>query len=918
MVIDPVLSNCGVESVHHTEYTNSTEADDHHYTDDHSTDDHSTDDHSSDDHHRLAVRYLLSAVVGAPVQASTYLARRLNSEAAGDDSLDDGFSCEDRYVLSFAIFCAIMLCLFILLVYIVANVYYDRMIEICGNVGFKKSFDLQEGGRANYGKCLDDLIVLENTHEVDHSLLGMSMKLPSVNQEKSFKVAKTLPDLLKTAKREISREVHEEIVVRKEPFLVRATEYIHDIYHGYERQFEELEWREEDGPNPYKGLFVANIPGMFFLAVELSVFVQCLYIAIWATQLLPVAKQSEDGAGWVIILSIPVVLNFFIVRHILVIAVMLKGFIELDHKLVAHVCEELMEESHLLGELGKRVRHKHRKYNTQFAKQNVPLPPIIIMIHMLNQHNHGSSSEFGKVAFRKFLGKHNIFLDHDQFRALWSCIDANLSGTISWDEIFITVFPEMEESIKKLVFITDRLRQKCSKALQARFVGFRKKMSKVCTRLRHGDHYHIPEAEWRIFLDEVAQELQVDEHEDVISIDRFYHMVCQLRVFEGNYKHAAFNKFFREVMPNKTEEYGDDCINHHEDSVHHSDLEYNKKLATITKKEFILLVDPYYYYQEYVTLPDDVYEKDEAVSTRHAALSNSFSFSRDEFGGDGHQTEAVVMNEYAAAADGHHSNGHHPVVSHQLSLHPVSNRKSSNSLNISQDDSDSESSTEGLNSPFSGMKHSAPEANFGTKVDTTEHAGGFHSARAPSPTLQVPVATKLEVSKSSPMLVHTMKPSAVSVAAVPASSAARKHNIPSLHDLNHNYKELAAGDEAVAAIIPAVALPAAASSAAVKKHRIPTLAELNSGVYVPPQSRSAAGQSTKMIGTPPTVDKNAASVVITPPLPGFRGSAPVVIEMGQSSSNHVQPASSEHGPAVAKSPAVEAEAAESEDEIFEV
>jgi hypothetical protein len=963
MVIDPAVSDCIAhpheDDGHHDDHYEA-EHDDHYYADHNDHDDVSHDDHYAgggvddhDDHgtHRAVLfgaRRLLVQVLGAPVHASTYIAGHMTRKVSGQSSggeeeveTDDGFSCIDRYDLSFAIFCSIILVMFILLTYLFANIYYDRMIERCANVGFKTriSFENEEGGRTNYAKCLEELIALENSHEIDHSVLAQSVRLPTSPHGDGETT--TIPKLWKRARKEVSREIHEEIVIKKEPLAVQTKEFFHELIHGYERQFEHIEWHEENLPNPYKGLFVADIPGMFFLAVELSVFVQCFYIAIWGTQLLPVAKQAEDGYAWALILTIPVVMNFFIVRHTLVIAVMLKGFIELDHKLVSHVCHDITEEAQRLEDLGKRVGHKHKKYNEQFAKLNIPLPPVIIVIHMLNQHIKGSSYEFGKVEFRKFLGKHNMFLDHDQFRALWQCIDVNLSGTISWDEVFVTMFPEMQESIKRLVSITEKLRARCGKQLQSQYVGFYKKWSRLMQKL--GLQPRVPVQAWREYLEDVARGLEDDKAANgdstLISIEKFYRMVCELKVFEGNAKHAAFDQFFRDVMPAKqnTEFLSGKYYTDHKhpseathvhspardmfenNSASNNSASTSEKFvkhyqATMTKEEFYLLVDPIYYYETYVKLPDDVYENDENVISAKGH-DKSFSFSTDELVTANtkynahnahtelhhvveHTREAIVILEKHESdsdlSEGEEDNRHSSLfttVRHNSEHkdHHAHNSSSHHLVSGTQSAKASFYSSSGPKDPHNlhidtgaeGSKHGGSSAagSGATPVTATTTAGvtGTFSpevlpitpksrATATPPPLalrgQSPARQAGSSSRSnSPALNGVTFAGAAANKSPPASRPTAPvrtstHKIPSLQSLNTSYstRSATAGGAAMSEDfgIAGDGVSASTSKSSSARHALPSLAELNSGIYVSPQEREriAAAASAAQANSP--------------------------------------------------------------------
>ena len=66
-------------------------------------------------------------------------------------------------------------------------------------------------------------------------------------------------------------------------------------------------------PIPSSSMSPPITPDTFFQHVELCLLLQSFYVAIWATQLIPLAV-SNHSSGWGVAFTIPMVLNYFVIR----------------------------------------------------------------------------------------------------------------------------------------------------------------------------------------------------------------------------------------------------------------------------------------------------------------------------------------------------------------------------------------------------------------------------------------------------------------------------------------------------------------------------------------------------------------------------------------------------------------------------
>eukprot|EP01038_Epipyxis_sp_PR26KG_P005998 gene5998-8260_t len=106
----------------------------------------------------------------------------------------------------------------------------------------------------------------------------------------------------------------------------------------------------------FLSIFLFKKTGIYYFTVELGLLLQCLYIAIWITNLIEIALSSYRQVGWLVALSLPILINFFLLKHIIFNSCMLKSIVTLDSYIAGKICEEATEERNLKHKLRKKIK----------------------------------------------------------------------------------------------------------------------------------------------------------------------------------------------------------------------------------------------------------------------------------------------------------------------------------------------------------------------------------------------------------------------------------------------------------------------------------------------------------------------------------------------------------------------------------
>lgn len=92
----------------------------------------------------------------------------------------------------------------------------------------------------------------------------------------------------------------------------------------------------------------------YYHAVEFSMLMQCVDLSLWATNLFYIA--NKDSKQWQVLLTVPIIVNFVLLRQVLYLACILKSVTTLDVKISSGICEQALEERNVTHRLRKTIR----------------------------------------------------------------------------------------------------------------------------------------------------------------------------------------------------------------------------------------------------------------------------------------------------------------------------------------------------------------------------------------------------------------------------------------------------------------------------------------------------------------------------------------------------------------------------------
>ena len=437
------------------------------------------------------LNFLRVSVIDPSLKRSVCTVGGVGSTAADIDS--DQFECTMYIILSYASMMMLFLCIFVFFVYYATCKYFDSLIHrsLCMD-----GIDFNKTGRYGYKRVLETMMI-EESRQHDHDNEGAHMFLynnairtETNSNGNSNGNAQQYEDhdrnstnasgasaggvsyqpshdfsMGPKSHRELARSMQDIKTQREDAFSqAEQRRAIERPKHKQSSLWSQLNSFIESFSQPYddsqleiRDLFWHQSPWLYFRIVEVSLFLQCLYLALWACQLMPLVHMSEDRVSltglWATVLSLPILWNLFLAIQTINKVVLIRSVCGLDREIVGIVCDEQINESRAISDLRFRVRGN-------LHKGNIPPQQWIKFVHNLfKRYDTDENGYLNKAEFRILLQDVDIFLGNATYTLVWKLIDSDQSNSISWDELYLLLFPELKREIKYNLDISNKIRK---------------------------------------------------------------------------------------------------------------------------------------------------------------------------------------------------------------------------------------------------------------------------------------------------------------------------------------------------------------------------------------------------------------------------------------------------------------------------
>lgn len=249
-----------------------------------------------------------------------------------------------------------------------------------------------------------------------------------------------------------------------------------------------------------------NSPWLFFKVVESTLLLECFYISIAATQLIPLVLSSKHNGAWIVGFLVPIGFNLLMLQMILDKAVLLRSVYQLEKETAGKITEDDIEEQAAIAYLRTTVINV-------LKKDGVPQRFWSDFLnHFFFRYDVNRKGVVGEQDFRRILDDLGIYMSRDSFLLLWRAVDFDLSGELNWAEIKDLFFPKSDE--KKLEEKNDDIPaiNDLRSALRSMLAG-----------------YNVPVCEWENYLHHFFNELDSDNSNE-LDIEEFKAMLMSMDI----------------------------------------------------------------------------------------------------------------------------------------------------------------------------------------------------------------------------------------------------------------------------------------------------------------------------------------------------------------------------------------------------
>lgn len=230
-------------------------------------------------------------------------------------------------------------------------------------------------------------------------------------------------------------------------------------------------------------VFCCQSPLIHFTFVQLALLLQCFYISIWSTQLMPLSSDSPREAVFVATSTALIVTSMLMLARVISQTVMIHAVIKLRLEIVHLVCVETIDQRNVLDNMRRTVIQQLEK------KSKDPADWRKLVKEKFDSYDDSGDGRMDRNEFRMFLGSLNIFMPKERFDIVWDAVDYDLSGAITWDELFVLVFPQYQKDMHDEQILLE---------------SFREKLKDIFTREK------VPKSKRRAHLEEIFKRIDVD------------------------------------------------------------------------------------------------------------------------------------------------------------------------------------------------------------------------------------------------------------------------------------------------------------------------------------------------------------------------------------------------------------------------
>jgi hypothetical protein len=194
-------------------------------------------------------------------------------------------------------------------------------------------------------------------------------------------------------------------------------------------------------------IFLCGQSEWYYYSVEVALLMQCIYIALWATNFVQMAQNSHNRVLWHMLLVMPLPFYFWILKQLIFISCMLKSILSLDKFICDKICDEALEEQYVVQRLRKTIRNELKKITPDLTTEDAKEFLRGKFAFFANESDYEGVNE---KRFKLFLHSFQIFLTDASISRIFSVIDFDRDGYVTWNDMNVIVLPDFRQETVKV------------------------------------------------------------------------------------------------------------------------------------------------------------------------------------------------------------------------------------------------------------------------------------------------------------------------------------------------------------------------------------------------------------------------------------------------------------------------------------
>jgi Ca2+-binding EF-hand superfamily protein len=176
-------------------------------------------------------------------------------------------------------------------------------------------------------------------------------------------------------------------------------------------------------------------PELYFDFVEVMTMMIAFYNAMWIVNFSNTAVLTHNPKFWSTLSIFPGIFSFFLFIYVIKCSSILSAITTID----GNVLEETIEQSEDARNLGLSLKNK---IITKLSERSTDKNPEDSLLDLFNEIDENDSQLLSRAEFQILLNALEITFSRSKWRIIFREIDRNFDDEISFDEMFLYLFPE--------------------------------------------------------------------------------------------------------------------------------------------------------------------------------------------------------------------------------------------------------------------------------------------------------------------------------------------------------------------------------------------------------------------------------------------------------------------------------------------